>query len=777
MRRPPENPVPSDGKIYPWVAKGNMVLYCLNQLKNAVGEGFVALDGAGRKYFFDWMATQEAAGLIAYDVKDGYLISDVALPREEVFIFATRVEDRFGNYIEYEYDSVNPFRLKSITSSEGGTISVQYDAYGNIRSASALGKIWNYALEPAGARVSLPDGTWWLYEETPALRTLADIDSRNIWNFCQVDVGTLKSSVPPMTQDQGDFTITHPSGLKGKFRFRRIVHGTNNTAGSCTVEYMGFMDNYYQDVHYGDPKAFPIVSIYEKTLSGPGILEQKWRYEYEPSWSYAGSYPKSNKTSELINDCPSPESCRDYSITRVFEPGGRVVEYMFGNDYSSNTGLLLRESKWFDGSERERKEYGYVMDSIGQGYPESIGWSAKGSAFSSKNRPLVSMSNFLDGEVFYYSVEKGCGGSAKYCFDRFVRSLRVKRSNSQGFSQIENVGFDDRLDRWILGRETSRAVNGIEVATTEIDELGLPKTISSFGKVVQRLSFDTGSPVSTGLRGTLRTVTDGNNNVTTYGNWKRGIPQSVQFADGASQTASVNDSGWIDWVQNEVGARTCYAYDAMGRLAQTTYPSETSSGVCDESKWVATRQTFAPSTEPIAGLPAGHWRQTMWTGNARSVTYFDALWRPVIKEAYDTADIAGTLSQVVTRYDSEGRPIFVSYPQRSMDPAVHATWGNPAVPLHASTQGVHTEYDALGRVTAVAQDSEFAAPNNLLITLTQYLPGFQTKVTNPRGQQTITTYQMYDTPTYDFPVRIEQPEGVTTVITRDVFGKPTQISR
>lgn len=359
----------------------------------------------------------------------------------------------------------------------------------------------------------------------------------------------------------------------------------------------------------------------------------------------------------------------------------------------------------------------------------------------------------------------------------FAAACMQPAAKAQTYSKTETIEYYDDTTDWVMGQVRRTTTDGLETSRTVYGWKALPAQIFSFGRLQQTLAYDSTAASSTGQLGTLRTVSDGNNNVTTYGNWKRGIPQSIQYANSTLQSASVNDNGWIEWVQNEVNARTCYGYDAMGRLTQTTYPSETAPGVCDESKWAATRQTFAPSTEPIAGLPAGHWRQTIWTGNARSVTYFDGLWRPVIKDTYDTTDIAGTLSQVVTRYDSEGRPTFVSYPQRTMDPVVHATWGNPTVPLHASTLGVYTEYDALGRVTAVAQDSEFAAPNNLLITLTQYLPGFKTKVINPRGQQTITSYQVYDVPTYNFPVRIEQPEGVTTVIIRDVFGKPTQIGR
>jgi hypothetical protein len=96
-------------------------------------------------------------------------------------------------------------------------------------------------------------------------------------------------------------------------------------------------------------------------------------------------------------------------------------------------------------------------------------------------------------------------------------------------------------------------------------------------------------------------------------------------------------------------------------------------------------------------------------GNRHVNTYYDALWRPVLEESLDYADIGGTLSQVVKRYDHEGRIVFQSYPKRGVD-------------RPNESQGIHTIYDALGRTTSSSQDSE----QGLLTTLTEYLPGFQT---------------------------------------------------
>src|SRR5690606_22096251 len=140
---------------------------------------------------------------------------------------------------------------------------------------------------------------------------------------------------------------------------------------------------------------------------------------------------------------------------------------------------------------------------------------------------------------------------------------------------------------------------------------------------------------------------------------------------------------------------------------------ESSANVCNTSRWTATTRSFVPVASAEYGIPAGHWRETVTTGNAVKVTYYDGLWRPLLVREYDSANAAGTQRFARTEYDAEGRVTFQSYPSTASSP----------------TAGLWTEYDALGRVTSVSQDSELG----LLTTTTEYLSGGRIRVTNPRG--------------------------------------------
>ena len=361
-------------------------------------------------------------------------------------------------------------------------------------------------------------------------------------------------------------------------------------------------------------------------------------------------------------------------------------------------------------------------------------------------------------------------------------------THAQTYTRTEVMTYHDNTTKWVLGQiaqvtcvaPTSALPAGCGASGTIMSETtydptyALPLTSRSFGKLQQTLTYDTTSIVASGQLGTLRTVADGNNNITTLSNWKRRIPQTIQYPatpespSGATEMATVNDNGWITSTVDENGHKTCYDYDPMGRVSKIIYPSNAKiyPEICNEFPWNATTQVFEPVAVVEYGVPAGHWRQTITTGNAKKISYYDAMWRPLVTKELDATNATTeTLTKRFQRfaYDHEGRATFASYPGLT----------------DALTTGVWTDYDALGRTTLVSQDSELG----LLTTTTEYLTGFKTRVTSPKGQpgnvawQITTSYLAYDQPTYDRPVTITHPGGAFTDITRDVFGKPTVLKR
>lgn len=332
-------------------------------------------------------------------------------------------------------------------------------------------------------------------------------------------------------------------------------------------------------------------------------------------------------------------------------------------------------------------------------------------------------------------------------------------------TKTETITYSDNTTKWVIGQTatvtcvapttvlpTGCGAAGTVISATTFDATtAMPLTTSAFGKLQTTATYNTD--------GTLATIKDGLNHTTTFSNWYRGIPRAIQYADATSQSAEVDSNGWLTSVTNEVGAKTCYTYDAMGRLASITYPSESQTDTCDISKWAATSRSFVPVASTEYGIAAGHWRETTTTGNATKISYYDGLWRPLLTREYDASNVAGTERFSKRAYDAEGRAVFASYPSTTSAP----------------TTGTWTNYDDLGRVTSVGQDTELSP--SLRFTTTTYNTGFTTTVTNPGGQPATTSYLTYDQPSTDWPLVITAPESATTTMSRDVFGKPTALAR
>ncbi|WP_374357211.1 RHS repeat domain-containing protein [Thermomonas sp.] len=340
---------------------------------------------------------------------------------------------------------------------------------------------------------------------------------------------------------------------------------------------------------------------------------------------------------------------------------------------------------------------------------------------------------------------------------------------AQTYSKTEVITYHDNTTKWVLGQTATvtcvsgmpastgcdnNAGNGSDtVSSTTFDATtALPLTTSAFGKLRSTTTYNGD--------GTTATIKDGNNKITTLSNWKRGIPQMVLFADNTSISAVVNDKGWIESVtdENGIGFTSSYGYDSMGRTSSITYP------IGDAVSWTSTTRSLVPVASVEYGIAAGHWRETVTTGNAVKITYYDAMWRPLLVREYDSANVSGTERFTKTAYDTEGRVAFAAYPTSSV--------------IYAAEQeadtGVSTYYDPLGRVTSVSQDSD---GGTVLTTLTTYNTGFTTTVTNPRGYSTTSTYLTFDQPGTDWPLVINAPESATTTIARDTFGKPTSMTR
>lgn len=789
LRRTPENTIAPASGTYNIVTASNWMVSCLPSTANGVaGEAFLATAPDGTRYWFNQlvygppleslvldlggsslMAGDGSAGATAQAVvsptgassptamptSDIYAGGQVAYtPRKMGYMFVTRVEDRFGNYITYNYTNN---RLSSITGSDGRLVTIAWRATApvvtsiTIEPTSGAPQTWRY--EYAGgtsntlSRVVLPDQSAWTFAMNGVDNLDFDTDQQQEISRCGA---RFRSNQYQPGFATATAVITHPSGMVGAFDINEVAFGRSMVPTYCNAT--------ATDSFEAMPPVYLSYSLVRKTLSGPGIATQVWGYSY------------SDAVGSSATECAAA-GCASSAYVELIAPDASISRYAHSNKWDVSEGKLLSIIAGLsslgqaDPAGIQRNSKAYAPSTQGP-WPTRVGDGLDRVALMN-NAPAESISpesqsiTELQGATFARRTT---------AFDAYGNPLAVTRSSTGGaggdFSRSETLAYTHDLTRWVIGLPTTTTcIGGSDcgagkvISRTDYTAADLPWHGYSYEILQQTLGYS--------ANGMLASIEDGRGNITSIGDWYRGVPRllSLPGAPPSAMSAVVSPTGLMTDVIDPVGARTCYAYDAAGRVTGVTYPSEASMGTCNTSAWSATSHSFAPVAVAEYGIPAGHWKQVIATGNGKTSTVLDARWQPVLTLTEDIGN-AATRSFVVTRYDLMGRAVFKSYPVGSL-----ASVNDPL-------PGIRTVYDVLGRVTQVQQDAELAGTQSSLTTTTTYLNGFRTQVSNPRGHSTTTSYQAYDTPSTDAPVEIVAPEGVRTTIDRQPsLSKPLAIAR
>ena len=722
----PKVPAVTDGQSYPWITRDFYRIKCAASTINGyAGESFVAVSPQGIKYHFN-----HGSHVLASTLGKGSEYPWETAERIHVYLRATKVEDRFGNYVDYNYSGN---QLTSITSSDGRSISITY-ANGKISQAVANNRTWTYSYRPR---------TMYVFE---ILKTVGRPDGSS-WNFGWVGMPEpAYGSYIPSEEERPDcpeipgeggvtlLTMQHPSGAVGEFSLASTRHRRDGVPGTCIVRGPGYqawtIQNYFDNY-----------ALVAKKITGSSVAPLNWAYDYETG---------SLNVSQVMGDCIGCNTTKDVIVV---DPDGTTNTYRYGVTYGANEGQLLRvETKDSSGTVRRIATKTYMT---GSAVPSmlftpvyGLNYTGISDPLSSSLRPVVATTIAQD-SVTYSTATSG--------FDAFARAGTAVKSNTLGHSKTDVTEYHDNLSLWVIGqpRKLYNVESGNVVASETIyNPLALPVSIKKFGKPQQSMTYN--------ADGTLATVANGAGNTTTLSSWKRGIPRLIQYPitpeapAGATESAVVDDNGWITSTTDENSYVHGYGYDTMGRLASIVYPTG------DTGAWLPKafefRELTASDSRP-PGISVGQWRHYEGQGNFAKFTYFDAMWRPVLVQEYDTSNAAATIRYTRTAYESKGQVSFQSYPVS--DPAT-------------ATAGVHSFYDALDRVISVQQDSE----QGVLTTTTEYLAGLQVRVTNPRNLPTTTSFMAWDQPGYDLPVRSDQPENKVIEIARHPqFGWPLQLKQ
>jgi RHS repeat-associated protein len=710
LRAPSFTSAPGALASYPVVTSDHWTFECLPTLANdstgTLGEGFVALSPEGTRYKFNWLHTYSASRLKKTDQLVG------VLERKEVWLLPTLVTDRFGNTVRYSYDPARAGNLTKIQSSDGRVLTLTYGSGGEahlVKTVSDATRTWTYSHYYDGAEtdldtVTLPDSSSW---KLAGIRGL----------FYDVKVTeTTKCGIPIDVYEQTHTgSMQHPAGATVSYTMQPTGHGRANVPNTCIVG-----KRFTQT-----PNVFYTNSLTNRKISGPGMADMNWTYVHGGGSS--------------VSACGA--ACDVGTSVLEHDPAGHTTRYTYGNRFEGNEGKLLKVEHGWDGTSAVRTVTTRYRAAGAGPYPIEFGTTDRymGDAGTNiKNMPVDQKMTSQQDVTFTWLADS---------FDGFMRTTQVTRSSTLGMSKTETTAYEDIFPKWVVGQVksvTEASTGKVSVLNTYNASTANLETVTKFGKLQKTLNYYPD--------GSLWTHTDPKDQVTTYSDYKRGIPQKVVHADRIVESALVSNIGTFSSITDEAGFTTSFAYDVMGRLALVNYP------VADSVVWNPTIITFAKINGAEFDIGAGHWRMDTNTGNAYKKIYFDALWRPVYSETWDSTDVAGTRRVSKVQYDFKGNATFTAYPKRS---------------VAEISSGVFNEFDALGRPTVSRADSELGT----LSTSFSYGSGFSKTETNPRQLSTTYTYQAFDEPTNVAITTIAAPEGVNVTIDRDVFGMPKSITR
>lgn len=233
---------PATGGPYYWMAGDQTYVSCLDDVANGsgngAGEGFLAVTSDGTRYRFDRMAQYVEPGL-------GHPLGGKDTPRRRNVLYASRVEDRFGNWVEYTFANLwnQPAKLTRIRASDGRELTIGYDGYNHVASMVQGARTWTYQYAAlSGGRRTLtaviqPDGSRWsigfsafttiglIYPVLPTQDPLTMLLPEPVRDCFTV--------LMPAGPHQFSGSITHPSGATGQFAVNLLEHGRSNVPINC----------------------------------------------------------------------------------------------------------------------------------------------------------------------------------------------------------------------------------------------------------------------------------------------------------------------------------------------------------------------------------------------------------------------------------------------------------------------------------------------------------------------------------------------------------------
>lgn len=737
-------------KIYTRKTNSNWRFSCTKTV-NHEGEGFVGIDPNGTKYTFNYFITR-----YNHLPTSPYFI--------DAYMLVTKIEDRFGNWINYHYN--NKSQLEKITASDKRQVTFQYNN-NEIETIKYNTRTWKYVYSPYAKEYNSKKHGRTGYHKFRRLKTVTRPDGK-AWqyqfndNAYQHPVGIYRDK--HVDNNTLELTVTHPDGAKGTFDFQRRMLGRTNI-----VDVDVLIDVICPPAGHGGnnptpcrtikerllKQSTPILALKKKTITNELGKDVVWSYAYSKS---VGAFFNESLQAKhrLTGDLPSNIDEVHYHWTKVREPDGSQTQLYYnrnGNDVFE--GQLMASRVYQHNSLLQETQYSYKKSDkpIGHSGVWLDNWQSRDyRVMQTKKR--IERKDESDTYTTEYSGFNVYG----------VPQISTESNNIGNAQRYTKTTYQHDTDKWVLNlpRQEYVSTNGqydkpVWEMTYHKDSL-LPNQHKKMDVLVETHTHHKG--------GQLKKITySGSKRYQTFKDYHRGIPRKITFpcatkngcsiANGSSKDTmvtkvEVNNDASIKSITDFKGHKTSYTYNAIGWMTHIDHHNK---AWANQSISYAKVKNEGDGNDLGTLVQEGQLKQTKLQGSLKEITYFDSLLRPYLFVKQDTKNKLTTYKR--TEYDHNNQVVLETNQANSLGALV-------------KTQ---TDYDALGRVTKIKR------LNDNTETTVEYLNGNQKQVTDPNNNLTTTSYLAYGEPEYNKIAEIAAPESTNTSIKYNIYGNMTSIKQ
>ncbi|QPB84110.1 hypothetical protein CWC22_014365 [Pseudoalteromonas rubra] len=736
------------------------------QRADGQGQGFEVTSPDGTKYYFDHKV-----------VRPNGLPFPIGNMGRRAMMMATKVEDKYGNTITYQYSNG---KLIRVFSNDSRIIDLIY-SNNMLTKARANGKVWQYIYSDDNKleRVILPNKTEWKY---PA--EFYDAQYRATTKFkSRVGESPGKCEISDLDDRKTKyFTVTTPNGLNIKYGIKTIYHGREDVKVFIEDKYSpGRLETYFNPANCSARR-----NLVYKQISGDKINAMTWRYSYSEN---AGLYHDDGRNVikevnrritrpiEVAFSYGKPASVsknRDVKTTTISGQNEKIIYYIDRNSNSYSEGKVKAIYSIDESSSKlKKKELSYFAKGR-----EILNTCDRMSGLRDGNSIRCDLNNNLSSEDFRVNLSKAVEVLSSDAsqqntvytteykgYDKYGYYTKKVESNSfSGKKEYRAYSYQHDLDLWDLGKLRTEKVSNSDYGYKTVREIKYhssgakqPYEELAYGRWIKRYTeyHD---------RGNVKRVEYNSNGLgvqyVEYDGYKRGIPRRInkknRYDSGVMlKVQNVDNDGNIYRVEDYNGVKSYYSFDKVGRVSAILFENDPVLGSWYgyQVSWddIANKRTVVrcqlnTDTKTCDG-PA----------KSREVHYFDALNRLKQVTFTDLSEHAVSGHSVVHQkfsYNHRNQIVFRSYKSASS----------------TETKGVRYTYDTLGRLKSVSK-------SNLGTTNFSYLANSKVKKTDANGNVTVISYDAKGTPKQDKPTAIDSPEGVITEFTYNIFNKLTHITQ